>query len=255
MKLKTGILALRNLRQHSHGWCPICGRRSMFLQLHGGSLREGLRCVGCAGVSRKRHVAAVLVAELGMPRASVRAAHASHPCRVHSTEAAGPLAAALAGRPGFSSSDLVPGVELGTELAPWSTCQDLERLTFADDSIDVVITEDVLEHVRRTDAVFAEIARVLAPGGRHIFTIPFRPDAPTLVRVDTTGADDVHLLPAEYHGDPIRGQILAYRTFGYDLFPQLDRHGFRTRWLTSGRPEARMGIYDSNVFVSTLIGR
>jgi SAM-dependent methyltransferase len=149
----------------------------------------------------------------------------------------------------------VPEVAIGDAIGPAASCQDLERLTFADDSIDILVTEDVLEHVRRPDVAFAEIARVLSPGGRHIFTIPFRPEHATLVRIDTTGNEDVHLLPAEYHGDPVRGRILAYRTFGYDLFPQLERHGFRTRWLVAGRHESRMGIFDSNVFVSTLEGR
>jgi hypothetical protein len=36
-------------------------------------------------------------------------------------------------------------------------------------------------------------------------------------------------LPPEYHGDPIRGEILAFRTFGYDIFRVLSDMGFECK--------------------------
>jgi len=41
-----------------------------------------------------------------------------------------------------------------------------ERLPFADESFDVVISNGVIDLVPDKDAVFAEIFRVLNPGGR-----------------------------------------------------------------------------------------
>jgi SAM-dependent methyltransferase len=41
-----------------------------------------------------------------------------------------------------------------------------ERLPFADESFDVVISNGVIDLIPDKDAVFAEIFRVLAPGGR-----------------------------------------------------------------------------------------
>jgi ubiquinone/menaquinone biosynthesis C-methylase UbiE len=41
-----------------------------------------------------------------------------------------------------------------------------ERLPFADASFDVVISNGVIDLVPDKDAVFAELYRVLAPGGR-----------------------------------------------------------------------------------------
>jgi len=41
-----------------------------------------------------------------------------------------------------------------------------ERLPFPDESFDVVISNGVIDLVPDKDAVFAEIFRVLAPGGR-----------------------------------------------------------------------------------------
>jgi ubiquinone/menaquinone biosynthesis C-methylase UbiE len=41
-----------------------------------------------------------------------------------------------------------------------------ERLPFPDESFDVVISNGVIDLIPDKDAVFAEIFRVLAPGGR-----------------------------------------------------------------------------------------
>ncbi len=50
--------------------------------------------------------------------------------------------------------------------------ENIEDLTFADESIDIFVTQDVLEHVFHPDRAIAEIHRVLKPGGTHIFTAP-----------------------------------------------------------------------------------
>lgn len=253
MKAGTAWTALRRTREHATGRCPICGRRTVFLQLYGDSYREGLACVRCRSVSRKRHVALVLRDALDPAAPTVAAAVRRTATRLHTTDGRDALSASLRGYEGFSSSDYEPGVEPGAPLGPRATCQDLERLTFADASFDVLVTEDVLEHVRRPDAAFREIHRVLRPGGRHVFTVPFFYDRPTLTRVDTSGDTDVHLMEPEYHGDPIRGRILAYRTFGVDLFADLERHGFATAAHVAQRRDAAYGIYDSVVFVSRVV--
>lgn len=47
-----------------------------------------------------------------------------------------------------------------------------EALVFEDASFDVVISNDVLEHVQIPQEVFKQTARVLKPGGLMVFTIP-----------------------------------------------------------------------------------
>jgi SAM-dependent methyltransferase len=49
---------------------------------------------------------------------------------------------------------------------------DVTRLPFPDASVDRVMASEVLEHVPDDAAAFAEIARVLKPGGRMAVTVP-----------------------------------------------------------------------------------
>ncbi len=49
---------------------------------------------------------------------------------------------------------------------------DATRLPFADDSFDVVITSEVLEHIQDDVAAIAEMVRVLRPGGVFAATVP-----------------------------------------------------------------------------------
>ena len=105
--------------------------------------------------------------------------------------------------------------------------EDLMQLTFASESIDLVVTSDVFEHVRHPDRAFAEVFRVLRSGGMHIFSIPVRwPMRPrTIPRVDVTGADDVPLLRPVFHHSE---NNVVYNDFGADLLELLDEIGFVT---------------------------
>jgi SAM-dependent methyltransferase len=56
-----------------------------------------------------------------------------------------------------------------TRADVWADCQ---RLPFASESLDTVITTQVLEHVPHPPAFMAELARVLRPGGSLILSAP-----------------------------------------------------------------------------------
>jgi SAM-dependent methyltransferase len=52
-------------------------------------------------------------------------------------------------------------------------CDLAGRLPFADGSFDTIVLSDVLEHVHSPEPLWAEMARVLAPGGRLVLNVPF----------------------------------------------------------------------------------
>jgi hypothetical protein len=85
--------------------------------------------------------------------------------------------------------------------------------------------------VRDPLAGFAEVHRVLRPGGSHVFTVPLAWPLPgtSTKRVDTSTEEDVHLLPPRYHGSPHDPQgSLVYTDFGMDLPEVLRGVGFAT---------------------------
>ncbi len=57
------------------------------------------------------------------------------------------------------------------------------RLPFRDASFDVVISTDVIEHIPEVEAHIAEVARVLAHGGRYYVKTPNRPLAEAFYRL------------------------------------------------------------------------
>lgn len=99
-------------------------------------------------------------------------------------------------------------------------CENLEHLTFADASIDLHVTQDVMEHIFHPEAVFREIARTLKPGGAHVFTVPIvNKHRPSQTRA-VIGADGqvTHLLPPVYHGNPVSSDgALVTVDWGFDI--------------------------------------
>ncbi len=76
--------------------------------------------------------------------------------------------------PLYSGSDY-RGLGDGASLEEGGRSEDLTRLSYADGSFDLVLTSETLEHVPDLNAALAEIHRVLAQGGRHVFTVPVLP--------------------------------------------------------------------------------
>ena len=242
--------AVSNYSHHRVGRCTVCGRSTIFFCLDQGSFRNTMICLFCRSASRNRHVARVITDIVAKGKTSISDLPALGGVSIYNTATDDCFNRVLRNYDGYFSSCYKDDLAPGTEISPRTSCQNIEALTYADNSFDFVITEDIFEHVRYPEKGFREIFRVLRPGGYHVFTIPFHFDRPTLVRVDTSGDEDVLLLPPEYHGDPLRGTILACRTFGIDLFEQLNEIGFETRVDFSTFADRRYGIFDSSVFVS-----
>ena len=107
--------------------------------------------------------------------------------------------------------------------------ESLTNLTFADDSFDYLLCFDVLEHIPDFEKALTECFRVLKPGGRFIFSVPFDLNSPeNIVRASLDHSGDVrHILPAEYHGDPLSNKgCLCFYHFGWELLDCIRAKGF-----------------------------
>lgn len=107
--------------------------------------------------------------------------------------------------------------------------EDMTQLSFEDESFDAVISLDVLEHIPDFQKAFREAARVLAPGGKLIWSAPFVDElAVNHIRARVENGEIVHLVPPEYHGDPVTNEgVLCYQHFGWEVLDQMRAAGFR----------------------------
>lgn len=109
--------------------------------------------------------------------------------------------------------------------------QDLCALTFPDGTFDLVLCNELFEHVQDLDQAFQEIARVLKEGGRLVAICPMafgQVDEIVKVRRNPHTGETHHLMEAEFHGDPVRPEAgsLVYRIPGWDVLSRLRNAGF-----------------------------
>jgi SAM-dependent methyltransferase len=146
-----------------------------------------------------------------------RLAHDISDLKVLELDPESPLQHILSGAKEYTRSFFRPDVKTGTQREDGVVCEDITALTFGDESLDVIVSSDVLEHVPDPAAAFRESARVLRSGGVHIFTIP--PRKATLCRATVEfGKIRILVEPAEYHRDPLDpAGVLVYWDYGPDF--------------------------------------
>jgi SAM-dependent methyltransferase len=177
----------------NRGYCTIC-ERNVFFAKAGPWLRDEYLCLRCHSIPRNR----ALVRVLGQHFPSWRdlSIHESSPC--------GPASDKIQREcPGLVSSQFFLDVPRG-ELRNGQQSEDLESLTFQDSSFDLVITQDVFEHILRPEKAFAEIARTLKRGGAHVFTVPYYRGKKTVIRARAMESGEIeHLMKPDYHANPV----------------------------------------------------
>ena len=259
------------LNAAGHGrieFCTVCGRRrpmiyrcriipQKLVELWGLSpelaeafaRKESCFCSRCGANLRARRMAQVLLAlyPAGAPPVHARSLFdwvefpETRSLRIAEINRIEGLHGPLVRLPAFASSDFRPGADPGA-VVDGVRSEDLTRLTYHDASFDLVLTSETLEHVPDLQAALAEIRRVLAPGGRHIFTIPQLPHAPetfarSIVLPDGTIEDRAPRIchPGGDVGYPV------FTEFGADLHGLLERAGFEVRHLVWTEPRRRPG--------------
>ncbi len=105
--------------------------------------------------------------------------------------------------------------------------------SFDADSLDLLIHCDVLEHVPDAQAALRECARILAPSGTMLFSLPFFHTLDRhLVRARLGVSGIERVLPDIFHGNPVtQGGALVFIHPGWELFDQLRAAGFAHSWL------------------------
>ena len=201
--------------RHS-GYCDICEKNVEFRATERW-FRDHLACTGCNSIPRERALMQVL--KHYYPNFRKLRIHESSPIE------RGVSARLFRDAKHYSSSQFIPNTPLGAHDPRFNTrCESLEALTFTDNSFDLIVTQDVMEHIPSPDLAFREICRVLKPGGAHIFTVPLvRKGEPSRRRaVFTTDGKIEHLFAPEYHGNPVDGSgSLVVMDWGFDIISKI----------------------------------
>lgn len=207
------------------GFCLAC-RRATLLEADWSSsvgsvvnYRERLRCERCRLNNRQRFIAGLVRQRAGI-RGSIYLyeqvtefyawADRAFPGRVTGSEYLGPA---------YAGGATVNGLRH----------EDAMAFSFADASFDVLVSQDVFEHVPEIAPTFDEAARVLRRDGWLYFSIPFWADRDeTVRRARLEDGEVVALLPAQYHGNPIHpeGGSLVFWDHGWSILDALRGAGF-----------------------------
>ena len=229
MPLPLGMTLIgEGIEFRAPGHCPVCGKDTEFVARRDKPLpkayypiwfRDELKCQSCQSLPRQRALFAVL--EMLYPAWRGMAMHESSP------GAGGASARFRAECPGYVVTQFDSTLGFGN-MHPSGRyrSEDLERQTFEDASFDLVVTQDVFEHLFAPDRAIHEIARTLRPGGAHILTVPLANRGRVSERRARLTPDGIeHLKPESYHGNPMssKGSLVTI-DWGYDIVDYLAAH-------------------------------
>jgi SAM-dependent methyltransferase len=190
--------------------CNICGSAEGFAHSAAHHPRESYVCASCGSISRDR----MLIFALGLCLGFSGPLAAWEPCPSTTLlETSG-----YRGHPRFLRSAFRYLNLIYEGVAEECLLADVASLPLRDESIDIVVSSDVFEHVRDDAAGFSEIARVLKPEGYFILQVPAVGELEeTRVLVEARGDEDVFVAPPEYHAE----HTLVYRYYGNDIVDRL----------------------------------
>jgi hypothetical protein len=216
-KLKTRIIPnVRHLRLSRVRRCRACDRLSLIVAF--GADEEFHLCVRCRANLRYELLATCIRKDMAP----------IHCLDVLELDPGSPLRPLLSGAKSYARTYFREHVERGFRREDGAVCQDITNLTYPDNSWDLIVSSDVLEHVPDAAAAFRETARTLRPGGSHIFTVPPRPA--TIRRAYVEQGRVIHLETPEYHMDPLSAAgILAFWDYGPDIAAKIDTSGLNVR--------------------------
>lgn len=152
----------RNFFFAQKGYCPCCDRKVVFSSIDSW-LRDYFYCNNCFSIPRQR--ALILTVDKYFPNWRELSIHESSPSD-------NSLSNKLRDNcKNYTATQYYPDQPFGKTINGFRN-EDLEKQKFENESFDIVITQDVMEHVYDPENAFKEIARTLKKGGAHIFTVP-----------------------------------------------------------------------------------
>lgn len=215
------------------GFCNICGHLTKF-DTTNSNHREHVVCARCGSRNRQRQIAFFLLRCMGLSSPFACIARLNSEKLVWISEATSSLSVhlkqSLQKRCVISEfiDPEVPSGKIVNNILHIDMC----NTHFTNDSLDFILSGDVLEHMPDFLAALQETYRILKVGGCHIFTVPFYQHRFTVEKraACTDGNTITHFRKPWMHYDPIRPEgILVYNVFALELLCELEKIGFDVR--------------------------
>jgi SAM-dependent methyltransferase len=229
--------------------CPVCGHFSVMRTIRTDlQIREYCNCIICGAQNRQRQIAYVLSKRMGF--SSLMGLSKNSQVSIYNTESGGILHNILSRTKNYTCSEYFGPQYKSGEIVNGVRHEDLQQLSFENDSFDILISADVFEHIPDPYKAHTEIFRVLKPGGRHIFTVPFYQEQILDERraIINEKNEVIHLKEPLYHCDPLSSKgILVYNIFSLEMLIKMAEIGFITNIYLLKVPSA--GIWGKNAVV------
>lgn len=239
---KTRYIFGANEFKRDHGVCQACGEEATFLYKEvisdelakqwklstslqkAYNMRESMNCSACNCSARLRALAKALINVFNPGSDSLKKSIEEgvfNNKKIAEINACGDLHQFLKDIPLLAYSEYASSYpEIKTE--------DLQRLSYADGTFDIVLTSDTLEHIPDHKKAISEIYRILKTGGMHIFSVPLIFSRQTTSRANIKNGLIVNVQPPSFHGSGEEDNLVI-NEFGIDFLSTLEEAGFNTK--------------------------
>lgn len=211
-------------------YCPLCDNTTIFIKSN--DSEWGINCVKCLATPPIMSFIGVLKDVVGNELSRNT---------VYEMSTSGPLYKYLSKNAGtFYCSEYFENVKPGS-MKYGAQCQDVQKLTFNNNSFNLITSTEVFEHVPNDMLGFSEILRTLKPDGLFLFIVPLHGNQ-TVERTLLKNGKLIHLLKPKYHGDPLRREgCLCFRNYGFDIVDRLAICGFKQTKIIKGKDYSGLG--------------
>lgn len=192
----------------AQGYCPCCDNEVTF-ESKEAWLRDFYLCSNCSSIPRERHLSYII--EKILPNWKNLIIHESSPAVRGTSEKL------RKNCKNYIASHYYPNSK--EEYVNGYKNIDLHYQNFEDESFDLVVTQDVFEHLPYPELAIKEIARTLKKGGYFISTIPLvNKFKPTQQWAELVDGELKFFYEPDYHGNPIdpKGSPVFWH-YGYDI--------------------------------------
>jgi len=242
---------------HTQNWpmyCPVCGQITKITNVDPKNIRESCLCHICRSTNRQRQIAYTLCKKIGISSLKKIKGYRG---TIYNTESYGNIHNQLIKNKRYISSEYFGKKYKSGEMIKGFLHQDLMNLSFKNNSIDIILSSDVFEHIPKPYSAHHEVFRILKKHGCHIFTVPFYSNQ----YKDNNRAfinkknQIINLKTPIYHLDGIRPKkgTLVYNIFGKEMLSKLEQIGFKVKMQKLSKPFSGIFGNGSIVFIAQKI--